>query len=372
LERVLVCILAQTRAHQVAWPSFKRHVLDELSADLALAMTLNGTYDYVNPYWQHAKYKWTSFQPPDIGDNFDLAQRWLWNQRDVPPPDWRSMLRIKGIWQGGIQSPDPQRSFSANLIFCRWLLLHGLQQDGIFERYDRFVVTRSDFVWLCPHPPMSILDRESLWIPDGEHYGGLCDRHLIVSREDAIPALNHIDDILLRPDELYEESKHLEGMNDEVFLKHHLHRRGLLPRVKLFPYVMYSARRVRDPLSTWSKGTYYPSVGHKVKYVRELRSARAYATVIKTREDWERGEWRTFDAKLAADQFGLSRVDRLWSTGRKIASALRLAADQLGRSRVNRLWLTGRKIASALRRPGRIARLKRYLRRRRSKDAAPR
>ena len=71
----------------------------------------------------------------------------------------------------------------------------------MLDRYDRFVVTRSDFVWLCPHPPLSILDPRSLWIPDGEHYGGVTNRHLVVSREDLIPAVSLIEDILLRPEE---------------------------------------------------------------------------------------------------------------------------------------------------------------------------
>jgi hypothetical protein len=350
LERVLVCIIAQTRAHQVAWPSFKRFVLDELDADLALAVTLDEEYDYVNPYWQHAKYRWTSYQPPDIGDTFDLAQRWLWDRDDAPPPDWRSMLRLKGIWQGGIQAPDPQPSFSANLLYCRWLLLRGLMEDEVLERYDRFVVTRSDFVWLCPHPPMSILDRESIWIPDGQHWGGFCDRHIVVSREDAVAALNLIDDILLRPDELYAEMKLATASNDEEFhrhhryvgwnlemyLKYHLDRKGLLPKVKLFPYVMYTGRPLRDPQSKgwgWSTGSYHPSVGHFVKYEGELREANAYAKVIKSREDWEKGTWRTFQAA----QHRPSALEQSWSVGRKVLSGLR--------------------------RPGRMARARRYVRR---------
>ncbi|MGZ5374767.1 MAG: hypothetical protein ACXWDK_10920, partial [Aeromicrobium sp.] len=203
MERVLVCILASTRAHGVTWPSFKTQVLDELNADLALAITVDEKYGYANPFWQHAKHRWTGFQPADMGDSFELAQQWLCQQYGIEPPDWRSMLGIKGLWQGGIRSADPQPSFTANLFFCRWLLLQGLQQDGVLDRYDRFVITRSDFVWLCPHPPLSILDRGSLWIPDGEQYGGLTDRHLVVSREDAAAALSLIDDILLRPEELY-------------------------------------------------------------------------------------------------------------------------------------------------------------------------
>jgi hypothetical protein len=333
--------LASTRAHEVTWRSFKRQVLDELNADLALAVTFDEKYDYANPYWQHARYRWTSSRSGDAANEFDLAQRWLCDEHDVPPPDWRSMLRIKGIWQDGIRSPDALEtpSLAAHAaFFCRWLLLRGLQQDGILDRYDRFVVTRSDFVWLCPHPPLSVLDRSSLWIPDGENYGGCVDRHLVVSREDTAAALSLIDDILLRPDELYEEMKHHASYNFEQFLAHHFARKGLLPRVRLFPYVMYLARGVRDSGLTWSEGRYEPSVGHVVKYGPEFRSAKAYATVIRTREDWENGAWRTFDPELAPAQYRLSALERHF------------------------LW-PGRRVFWGLWRPGRVARFGRFYRR---------
>src|SRR5262249_54021028 len=161
-------------------------------------------------------------------------------------PDWRSMLRIKGFWQGGIRSPDPQPTASSILPFCRWLLLHGLQQDDVLDRYDRFVITRSDFVWLSPHPPLSILERDAIWVPNGEWYGGLPDRHLIVSRADVVNCLNVIEDVLLHPIQLYEEMKHQPTWNNEQFLAHHLGRKGLLQKMKVFPYVMYTARLVRD------------------------------------------------------------------------------------------------------------------------------
>lgn len=332
MERVLVCVLASTRGHDVAWPSFERQVLEELDADLALAVTLDERYDYANPYWQRAKYRWTAPEPEDVGDEFDLAQRFLWRRHDLPPPDWRSMLRVKGIWLGGIRSANPQPSHSAHLFFCRWLLLRGLQEDGVLSRYDRFVVTRSDFVWLCPHPPMSVLDRGSLWIPDGERYGGLTDRHLVVSREDVVTALSLIDDMVLRPGELYREMKHRADWNPERYLAFHLARKGLLPRVKLFPYVMYTARVVRDTTPTWSVGWFEPSVGHMVKYGKEFRGARAYSAVIRTREDWEKGAW------MEAHQ-------------RQLFAPVRPA-----------LWPV-RKVFWALWRPGRVARFGRFYRR---------
>ena len=152
MERVLVCLLASTRAHQLTFPSFKRHVLDELNADLALALAIDESYDYANRYWQHAKYRWTAPDFRDVGKLFDLAQRSLCHQYNVSAPDWRPMLQIKGIWQGGIRSSEPERTYSSIQMFCRWLLLNGLQQDDILDRYDRFIITRSDFVWLNSTP----------------------------------------------------------------------------------------------------------------------------------------------------------------------------------------------------------------------------
>jgi hypothetical protein len=190
------------------------------------------------------------------------------------------------------------------------LFLRGLEEDDVLDRYDRFVVTRSDFVWLCPHPPLSLLDRGFVWIPDGEDYGGITDRHLVVSREDLTASIDLIDDIVLWPEKLYEEMKHRDDWSPEVFLKFHLARRGLAPRVRRFPYVMYTARGLHETPSTWSPGRFDPSVKHVVKYPSEFTKARAYATVIRTKDDWERGEWKTLDLSRALAAYDPSPMQR--------------------------------------------------------------
>lgn len=346
MEKVLVCLLCKTRAHQLTFQSFKRNVLDELNGDLALALTIDENYDYANPFWQHAKYRWTAPDFSDYGEAFDLAQRWLCQQHKISRPDWRSMLRLNGIWQGGIRSTNPQPSVSSILFFCRWLLLNGLQQDGVLDRYDRFVITRSEFIWLCPHPPLSVLDRDAIWFPNGEHYGGLTDRHLVVSRADVVNCLNLIEDILLEPIQLYEELKYMNGRpsghnNIESFLAHHLRRKGLSHKVKMFPYVMYLAREVGDYSSiTWSAGHYEPALGHYTKYDAEFRTASAYATIIKSRADWESGPWRQFDPTLVPS--------------RPVSLPRRFQYACMGASE---------KIVSALRRPGRVERFLRFCKR---------
>ena len=50
------------------------------------------------------------------------------------------------------------------------------------REYDRVVHSRLDYVWLMPHPPLQALDIGYLWTPDGETYGGFCDRHAVMRR----------------------------------------------------------------------------------------------------------------------------------------------------------------------------------------------
>ena len=68
----------------------------------------------------------------------------------------------------------------------------------------------------------------------------LNDRHLVASRADVVNCLNILEDILLHPIQLYEEMKSQPTKNIEQFLAHHLSRKGLRHKVKLFPYVMLS------------------------------------------------------------------------------------------------------------------------------------
>ena len=260
-------------------------------------------------------------------------------------PTGGQCCEFKGEWQGRIRSPDPQPSASSIGFFCRWLLLHGLQHDDVLDRYDRFVLTRSDFVWLCPHPPLSVLDPSAIWVPNGEHYCGVNPRHSVVSRADVVDCLNVLEDILLRPIQLYEEMKHKPTWNFEQFLAHHLSRKGLLHKVKLFPYVMYLARPVSDDSPTWSPGSYEPTVGHYVKYESEFRAASAYATIIRSRADWENGAWKQFDPWSAT------------SPPLSLPRRLRFACERT-------YYVIGPKILPALRRSGRVGRFVRFCKRR--------
>ncbi len=286
-ERVLVCVLAQTRAHELTWPSFKKHVLDELNADLALCIGTDEKYDYANPYWQHAKYRWTSVEYPDFADGFDLAQRRLAGGKQPISANWRDVLSIGGNWLGGLKHHVPHPGSGAILMYFRWLLTHHVVADGLLEKYDRIVVTRSDFIWNIPHPPMSVLSPSAIWFPDGEYHGGLSDRHLVVSSADFPKVLNLIDEIVLRPERLLARIGWRDEWNLEAYIAYHLDQQELLRRTMVFPWVMFSVRGEKD-VSTWGWGKMNEEVGMIVKYASELTLTRVWEERLRTCQDWER------------------------------------------------------------------------------------
>lgn len=343
MERVLVCVINSTRGHEVTFPSFKRHVLDELNADLALAIAVDPNYDRANPYWQHAKYRWTTEDSSDFARAFDAAQRSLCRANHLAPPDWRSILRIEGIWLGRVGSP-PRPAACAIGLLCRWLLLQGLQADDLLARYDRFIITRSDFAWLGPHPPLSILDPDGIWIPDGEDYEGLADRHLVASRTDVADCLNLIEEILARPVELYQAMQYRDDWNSEQYFLHHMTARQLLRKVRRFPNIAYLARHPRDNSATWSRGSYRADLGHFVKYETEFEAAAALAVTVRSGAEWERGDWRQFDATAVVPR-PVSMLSRVidacyqvrWALHRpgRVRRLLRLCQRALDRSRID-------------------------------------
>jgi hypothetical protein len=66
----------------------------------------------------------------------------------------------------------------------RCLNVAAARERSVGRMYDRIVHTRLEFEWLRPHPPLSLLQpAQAVWIPSGEdYYGGLNDRHAVLSR----------------------------------------------------------------------------------------------------------------------------------------------------------------------------------------------
>lgn len=363
MSKTIVIILSETRASELTFDSFKKNVIDELKADLCLCIGVKSDYDYNNPFYNLAKYKFTYNEPDDFGDAFEYAyniisqnkpkyeclhnvnalygkiknplqstnnitfygnnddnnlinfnnltddeivihtkdfpdELWknkvygiknsenteLVNQKNVitykKPLYWREFLKIKNQFLGGVNDKFDQHPGSAGiLIFFRWFLLKNLIDNDLINIYDRFIITRSDFIYQLPHPKVEYMNENFIWIPDEEYYGGYTDRHVILSKNNIESYLNIFNNLTLRSNEYFMKMKNKNDWNLEQLILFHLNQNNVLHLVKEFPYVMYSVRNINGT-TRWSHGYYSNKHNYFIKYKSEYDKSSYYKNIF--------------------------------------------------------------------------------------------
>lgn len=283
-ERTLVIILSETRAYDLTYESFHNNLLKPLGAELALCVAESENEDLANPFYQQARYVWTYPEPDDWSTALDYAQ-----QCDgIVGQDWRQLFAINGNFIGGLHHHNQRVAGSGGIsMFFRWYLKRCLlNEPGLLDRYDRYVLTRSDFMYLVPHYPVSRLDPTKVWLPLGEDYHGYTDRHIIADRNLILPAISLLDPIINTPSDLYQE---LQGRQDylsfEGYIRYAFERSGLTKILRRYPYTMYAVRHP-DGRTSWSKGSYNEALGYCIKYKPEYISSLIPTEMIKQPSDW--------------------------------------------------------------------------------------
>jgi hypothetical protein len=356
MVKTLVIILSETRAHELTFNNFKKNVIDTLNADLCLCIGIKTNYDYNNPFYKLAKYKFLYDEPEDFADSFEYAYNILKKNKyeklenintlfgkidsndninqnikyygeniinifdnytfddmdddeiiihsnDFPddlwknktfgikksnndnftveekvitykkPLYWREFLKIKNKIFGGINDDNHQHPGSSGiLIFFRWFLLQKIIENDLLNKYDRFIITRSDFIYQLPHPTLNYLDENNIWIPDGEHNDGYTDRHVILSKYNIESYLNILNNIVIRSNEYFIKMREKDDWNIEKLIKFNLKQNNVLHLVREFPYIMYSVRNING--STKGKlGNYNEDLGYYIKYISEYEKS---------------------------------------------------------------------------------------------------
>lgn len=202
------------------------------------------------------------------------------NQKNVitykKPLYWREFLKIKNQLFGGIKDKHNQHPGSAGiLIFFRWFLLKNLIENDLINKYDRFIITRSDFIYQLPHPKIEFMSDKHIWIPDCEYYGGYTDRHAVLTKSNIEPYLNILNNMVLRSNEYFMKMKSKNDWNLESLIKFHLNENKVLDLVKEFPYIMYSVRNVNGT-TRWKEGIFSNKLGYYVKYDSEYKKSTYY------------------------------------------------------------------------------------------------
>jgi hypothetical protein len=284
MGKSLVVILSETRAFDLTFQSFYDHLLTSLDADLALCVAENDAEQTDNPFYKHATYIWTYPEPTDWSSALDYAQEC----DSIVGQDWRQLFAIHGNFLGGLNDQNGRVAGSGGIsMFFRWYLKRCLlNEPGLLDRYQRYVVTRSDFMYLVPHYPLTHLDPAQLWLPLGEDYHGYTDRHIIADRDTILPAISLLDPILKTPGELYSELKDRQDyLSFEGYIGYAFQRAGLTSIMRRYPYTMYAVRHP-DGRTSWSKGSYNEKLGYCIKYKPEYISSLLPTAMIKTAADW--------------------------------------------------------------------------------------
>ena len=241
------------------WESLYKNVLDMNDADLAMIIgeeSTNSTQPIYpnNTITKRAKYIWTFPEYGDWMDAVDLINGSEWRQTVLP----RFMKKQTDGLFGGFAGMD--HGSGAIMMMMRWFLSQRLQADpNILKKYDRFVVTRSDHYYQCPHLfNLYDLSENSVFVPTGEDWGGLCDRHLVVSRENILAALDLMP-ALLRDPAIVERAPGFNGgpPNPEAILRDLFKVHNLT--VKRFNRMMYTCATEKD--TTRGKKTTDPVPG---------------------------------------------------------------------------------------------------------------
>jgi len=361
MSKTLVIILSETRAHELTFESFKKNVYDELNADLCVCIGVKPDYDYENPFYKLAKYKFLYEEQHDYGAAFDYAYDEIIknrpkyekldevfytklidtqiedihfisndvekfdeyeydiilkcgenisnhcvinysdsirnktfginnndennsciNEPDVTtykkPLHWREFLKIKDQFMGGIKDDYHEHPGSAAiLIFFRWFLLKNLIESDLINHYDRFVITRSDFIYKLPHPNLLLMDINKIWKPNSEHSGGVTDRHVILSKSNIESYLNILNNMVLKSNQYFINmaTSNSNNWNLERLIVFNLNQNNVLHLVREFPYIMYSVRNINGT-TRWSEGNFYQELGYFIKYDNEYNYANLY------------------------------------------------------------------------------------------------
>lgn len=192
------------------------------------------------------------------------------------PLYWREFLKVKDQFLGGVHDSDNQHPGSAGiLIFFRWFLLKNLIDNDLINKYDRFIITRSDFIYQLPHPKVEYMNKNYIWIPDGEYYSGYTDRHVVLCKNNIESYLNIFNNFTLRSNEYFMKMKNKNDWNLEQLIKFHLEQNNVLHLVKEFPYIMYSVRNINGT-TRWSAGTYSSELNYYIKYPSEYDKSSYY------------------------------------------------------------------------------------------------
>lgn len=260
--KTLVIVIGSIRGGHYAWTSFQTNLLGTLHAHFAYLGP-----DDPNLMAPEVHYNWHYDDLNDWGDFFDdMVEPSMWRHlcSEFPPGGAQFLGGVRNCQEGS----------AALLLAYRELLYRIVEAQELYNIYDWFVLTRSDQLHLCKHQALEALDTTSIYIAEGEDYGGVSDRHTIYPASLFLTGLG-VTRALMQESHVFVDHFNKTGdhMNLESVLKFYFSMRGL--HVQRSHRTFFGVIRQCDK-TRWSSGTSHlvgEKMGFKVKYLSELQVA---------------------------------------------------------------------------------------------------
>ena len=102
LHQVSKYILGKTRAQDIIWENFNKHLLKSLNADLALCVAEKKSAN--NQMYKNDKFIWRYKDTDDYSKYFDTAQKKIIKTKKLnDKPSWKKLIKIKHFWLARIK-----------------------------------------------------------------------------------------------------------------------------------------------------------------------------------------------------------------------------------------------------------------------------
>ena len=191
--RVLVIVYGNLLGNRSAWKSLKRYVIDYYQADLALLSPPFETLEQKIYLGQYAKYLWELEEHHDWSAVLDSAVN-----NPSEKGKWKELGQHGAAFLGAPVGPNDPLSVNStvNILALRHIAMQRIQSLRLEEKYDWFIYTRSDYIYLCSPPHLDSLPNSTLSIPRGDANLGYTDRFLIAPANMVVAALNITADVV--------------------------------------------------------------------------------------------------------------------------------------------------------------------------------
>lgn len=231
MKDYLVILAGSPRGGEATWRSLYKYVIDYLDADLALCCS--DKWDRNNSLFKKANYIWTFEEM----DNYSKYYKKHFNG------SWKEYFDLSKDADG-----KETGLYSSGFVHFVFKDIVKKQYLDILKQYKNIIYTRFDQFHTEYHPKIK---EDKIYIPEGEDYFGICDRHAGFPSKYSEKFLgiceyiNHKDALLTKRDHI----------NCETTFEDHLMHEGIAKKVKRYKRTQFTAS-LKNEHTNWRVAKY--------------------------------------------------------------------------------------------------------------------